>query len=250
MSEMLSMLIMCVILAAAGMVQGVSGFGFGLLSVGLLALVWPDPKSATIIPLLPSMTICAYILWSCWRQVPWTTIKGFLIATVVGAPLGVLVLRGVSLIAVYAGIGTLLIFSGAYGLLPQTRGRPWHRYWLGIPLGLLSGWLSGAFNTGGPPAIAFFSNQPLNRFQTVAALQAVFLTAGIVRLGSLISAGMLPARLAGISLIGLAAALLGVVAGVWILHRAGEAPIQRLIKGAQLALGTMYFVQVWRLVLA
>jgi uncharacterized membrane protein YfcA len=246
-SELLSMLIMCVILATAGMVQGVSGFGFGLLSVGLLALIWPDPKSATIIPLLPNLAICGYILWSCRRQIPWATLKGYMVGTVAGVPLGVLMLREVDLIVVYVGIGTLLIGSGVYGLLPQTRGRPWHRYWLGVPLGLLTGGLGGAFNTGGPPAIAFFSNQPLNRFQTVAALQAVFLAAGVVRLGSLLSAGMLPARLAGISMIGLAAALIGVAAGVWILHRAGEAPIQRLIKGAQLALGTMYFVQVWRL---
>ena len=240
-------LIMAGIFAAAGMVQGVSGFGFGLLSVALLGLVWPDPKQATILPLLPNMAICAYILWSCRKRIPWSLVWIYAIATAIGVPAGVWLLKQVSEIVIYAGLGTLLFVSAAYSLLPRHRSKPWHRVYLGVPMGLLTGGLGGAFNTGGPPAIAFFSNQRLDRIQYTAGLQSVFMVAGIVRLGSLVGADMLPARVALVSGIGIIGAIIGVAIGLALLRRTSEARIRTLIRLAQFALAAMYFARVYRL---
>jgi len=242
----LTIALMCAILAAAGMVQGVSGFGSGLLSVALIGLIWPDPKEATIVPLLASFAICCYILWSCRTHVPWRLLRIFLIATAIGAPVGVWLLTQVSEIFIYAGIGLLLMVSVGWGMLPDHRSRPWHRVWLGAPMGFFAGALGGAFNTGGPPAIAFFSNQTLNRFQYAAALQVVFLTATVIRLISLIGVGMFPPRIALVSAVGMIPAVAGVTAGLWLLHRTSEKRAATIVRFAQLILAGIYFIRVLR----
>ena len=237
---------MCAILAAAGMVQGITGFGSGLLSVALIGLIWPDPKEATIVPLLASFAICSHILWSCRTHVPWRLLRIFLIATAIGAPVGVWLLTQVGEIIIYAGIGLLLLISVLYNMLPDRHSRPWHRIWLGVPLGFSAGALGGAFNTGGPPAIAFFSNQALNRFQYAAALQVVFLTATVIRLISLISVGMFPPRIAMVSALGMIPAITGVAAGLWMLNRISDKRAATLVRFAQLILAGIYFIRVLR----
>ena len=85
---MADVLLMCVILAFAGVLQGVTGFGFGLLSVGLLGLIWPDPKMATVLPVLPNIAICGYALLRHRDHLPWARIWPFVAATAAGIQIG------------------------------------------------------------------------------------------------------------------------------------------------------------------
>ena len=53
----------------------------------------------------------------------------------------------------------------------------------GLPLGLASGALSGAFNMGGPPAIAYVYSQSWAKEHIVALLQLVFGASTAIRRG-------------------------------------------------------------------
>ena len=62
---------------------------------------------------------------------------------------------------------------------------------LGLPIGLISGGLSGAFSMGGPPVVAFTYSQPWSKEQIVAVLQVVFGLSALLRLVCLGSAGLM-----------------------------------------------------------
>ena len=90
---------------------------------------------------------------------------------------------------VWLGLGAVLIIGGVYGWLPKIGTVRWHRSLAGVPCGLAGGMLSGAFNTGGPPTVAFLSNQQISYYQYAAGLQLVFVSTGLMRLLSLGGSG-------------------------------------------------------------
>jgi uncharacterized membrane protein YfcA len=82
---------------------------------------------------------------------------------------------------------------------------------MGLPVGLISGGLSGAFSMGGPPVVAFTYSQPWKKEQIVAVLQVVFGVSALLRLVCLGSAGLMsgPLVLAGLwSIVPLVVAIL------------------------------------------
>ncbi len=230
-------------LALAGVVQGSSGFGFSLVAVGLVGMVMGDPKGGTIVPLFANLSITLFMLWRFRRYLRMREVGPFLIGSLAGVPLGVWLLVKVSESWVNIGLAAVLIFSGLYAMLPEHRRKDWHPIWLGIPCGLVSGALSGAFNTGGPPAVAYFGNRSLDRFSFVCSLQFVFSAAGIVRLGCLIWWGMLNMSLVTIGLIGIVLAIGGALLGNWILHRLSDLHLRIYVSLFQIVLGLIYLVR-------
>jgi uncharacterized membrane protein YfcA len=58
--------------------------------------------------------------------------------------------------------------------------------WSGWCIGLASGALSGAFNIGGPPLVAYIFDRPWSKEQQVATLSSVFVASGLMRLALLV----------------------------------------------------------------
>lgn len=235
--------VMCLIFLFAGVLQGTSGFGFGLVAVGLLAQIWPDPKTGAVLPVLPALAICAYAFYRHRAHLSWPRVIPFIAATLVGIPLGVWALKSIDLLTMRLAIGGLLILSSVYGWLPLIGRYRWHRYYLGLPLGVAAGFLGGAFNTSGPPAIAFFSNQRLGRHAVVASLQATFTITTAIRLVCLISADMMPPRVAALSALGIVAAIAGAMLGMRLLHAISDRTAAHGMRGLQLALGVLFLAQ-------
>lgn len=224
----------------AGMVQGSSGFGFSLVAVGLVGMALGDVKMGAVVPVFSNVALTGWISWRLRSHIRVRMVLPFLSGSLIGVPAGVWLLSAIRPVWVYAGIGAVLFVSGGYALLPKQRRRDWHRVWVGVPCGLASGGLSGAFNTGGPPAVAFLSNQSMDRFEFVATLQFVFVLASLVRLGFLGGWGMIDSRVLAIGLAGIAAALLGGYLGHRILHRMADRHLRVYVCVFQLVLGVIY----------
>lgn len=227
-------------LLLAGVVQGSSGFGFSLVSVGLMAMALGDAKAAAIIPVFPNLALCLFMMARYIRHLRVRLIVPFLCGSLTGVPLGVLFLERLDEIWVMVGIGVVLVGSGSYALLPKEHRRDWHPVWLGVPSGLASGGLAGAFNTGGPPAVAFMSNLSLDRYQFVSTLQFAFVIAGIMRVGSLAARQMYTEQILVIGLVGIIAALVGCLGGNWVLHRISDKQLRVYVCWFQILLGIIY----------
>jgi uncharacterized membrane protein YfcA len=172
-------LFLALALLCAGFVQGLSGFGFGLVSMSLLPLFLGVKQAAaisTVFSLLATVTIFARH----YREYNWRLGLAFLCSVCVGVPLGVYFLQQASEIILLRLLGTImLIFAVREFLLrkqPQTIPSA-----LTVPLGLFSGALSGAFNLGGIPSAAYAYAHPWSRGQIMAFLQVMITVSCILR---------------------------------------------------------------------
>jgi len=234
--------LLAIVLASAlgAFIQGVVGFGVGLV---LLALLTPvlGVKEAAVVGVLPVAVLIAVLAWKYRRSVKWdeTVVLGAML--IVGAPLGVKFLVKADVGLVRAIMGLVLLASAVQRLLPGAEERSWPRV-LAVPLGLFAGALNGAFGTGGPPLIAYLSARRLDHLTYVATLQFLFVIGVIVRLEELIRQGLMTEKMVLGGSLGAVGALIGAFAGVAAMNRINEKAMAKLVTAALLALGLYYLL--------
>ena len=168
------------ILAAAGFVQGLTGFGFGLVSMSLMPFLIGVKKAAaigTVYGLL--VTIATFIRH--FRDYNWRLGLPFLISSCIGVPVGVYFLEKSSEGLLLKILGALMVyFAGREFFLKrklESISTP-----MSVPFGLFSGSLSGAFNLGGIPTATFAYAHPWSQGQIIAFLQVMLVTSCTLRL--------------------------------------------------------------------
>jgi len=184
------------IFLGASLIQGLTGFGFGIFAVALLSLQLNDIPTAVAITSLVGFVVLGMTAWDLRRRIAWRRVlpllPGIVLSIVVGteflkrAPQEVLF----ALLAAAVGfmsIRPLLLANGNGGPEPGEPAdgallddvRPG---WLGgTAIGLLAGFLGAAINMPGPPLIVYAyavaSPRPARSFLT-----AVFLVVATIRL--------------------------------------------------------------------
>jgi len=144
----------------AGVVRGLSGFGFSALCFFALAPIF---SAQTIVPLMFVMEVMAslHLLPKVWRQIPWRWMSILSLGTLVGTPLGVIALQQwqSGLVRGLAGGGVLIACVALW--------RHWHfksaqsAVWLLI-VGLVAGFVNGLASIGGLVVAVYMlsSNMP------------------------------------------------------------------------------------------
>jgi uncharacterized membrane protein YfcA len=97
----------------AGFVNGLTGTGYALMALGF----WLQAMSpATAGPLVALCAVAGHLqaLRSIWRGVRWPRLWPFLVAGLVGVPLGTMLLEHVRAQPLKLGVGLLLIFYSAW----------------------------------------------------------------------------------------------------------------------------------------
>jgi len=98
---------------AAGFVNGLSGTGYALVSLGF----WLHAMSpVTAAPLVAFCSVCGHLqsLPRIWQGVIWTRLWPFLVGGLIGVPLGTAMLAHVQVKPLKVGVGLLLIFYCAW----------------------------------------------------------------------------------------------------------------------------------------
>jgi uncharacterized membrane protein YfcA len=167
-------------LICAGFIQGLTGFGFGLVSMSLLPFAI-GVKQAAAISTVFSLVATFTIFIRHFREYDWRLGLGFLISVCVGVPIGVYLLdRGSERLLVRI-LGAVMISFAVreffFSKQPQTLPS-----FVGLPLGLFSGILSGAFNLGGIPSAAYAYAHSWSRGQIMAFLQVMITVSCCLRL--------------------------------------------------------------------
>jgi uncharacterized membrane protein YfcA len=219
-------------LTLSGFTQGLTGFGFGLVSMALLPLVLPF-KDALVVVAVLNVAACATTFAATFRHFCWRRGLGLALGSVVGVPVGFHALVHLESQTLLHALGAVMVLFATTELLLARRYPLRFPGWAGWPVGVISGALGGAFNIGGPPVIAYVYSQPWTKEQIVAVLQVVFGLSALMRLGLVAHSGLLHNDLLQLALLALMPMLLGILIGGRLL---------RLVPREQLKSGVFLFL--------
>jgi uncharacterized protein len=171
------------IIFLAAIVRGYSGFGFSLLAITALSLIYPP---AQVIPSIFMLEIAAsiHLLPGLWRDIHWRSLVPLVIGTGIGMPFGLMFLTGVPAAPMQIALGlfvfvvTCLLWQGfALKTMPGNI--------VSTAAGLAAGVANGAFGIGGPPVILFYFASPAGNIVGRATLVTYFLLSDLVGLAFL-----------------------------------------------------------------
>jgi uncharacterized protein len=215
------------IVAAASFVQGLAGFGIGLVALAFLPFVI-SPVDAIVLTTLYATLFCAVIFVPLRRDFVSSGVDALLVGSVLGTPLGVWVLASVSATALARLIGSVLILIVALewsGLSPRRLpGRAW-----GLGAGVLSGVVGGAVGTPGPPAIVYMAAQGWSTRTIKANLQAFLVVNQLVILAGYWWAGLLTGEVWRLAAFFALPAIAGLLSGMRLFDHVDGARFRRVI---------------------
>lgn len=160
------------IVLLASTLQGIAGFGFGLISVPLLLLVY-DPHTAVGLNIMLSIVSLSLLTFKVRRVVLIPMVKNLFYGSLIGIPLGVYIFLHFDVYRLKLTIGiltamvSLILLSGK--TVKNATGQLWER-----TAGSISGLLTGSIGMPGPPIILFLSNQKLSKEHFRATTAAYF----------------------------------------------------------------------------
>ncbi len=204
----MEILAVCLISLVAACVRGALGFGDALLAMPLLGLVL-GPRLATPLVALGSLSIVLLMLRHTRSDVDWPSALRLVAGTLLGLPLGVVLLRRAPESWILGGLGLLLVWYTLWQLF-STRECELRDTWSIYPTGFIAGLLGGAANVNGPPVVVWCTLRGYNSQRFRATLQGYFLPAALSiavshGLGGLWSMGLfryfvfaLPCTIAGV----------------------------------------------------
>lgn len=229
------------ILALAGFMQGLTGFGFGLISMALLPLVLPFKEALVVVAVL-NVPVCALTLFTNWRHFQWRRGIALALGSSAGVPIGFYLLVQLDGALLLRILGGLLSLFAVNELFLAKRFPLRFPSWSGFPVGLLSGSIGGAFNVGGPPVIAYVYSQAWTKEEIVAVLQLVFGTGALLRLGFVGHSGLLHRDLVHLTLLALGPLIVGIFVGGRLLRRVPLPPLKYAVFLSLLLLGAKYLL--------
>ena len=235
-------LLALLILFVAAMVQGSIGFGFGLVSMGLLPWL-VDVKLAVPMVALFGLCVNGSLLLYLRQHVRAKRFMPLVLGGFVGLPLGVFFLHRAESNTVKLVLGIVILFYVVWSVLDRSLSQREAGPGWGALAGAAGGALGGAFNTGGPPAIMYLATQTWSPESIKANLQIYFFIGSIVQLTLYGFSGLLTLDVLILDAQLLPAVLLGVWAGAKLSRRINRAFFQRFVLAALFILGILFVIR-------
>jgi uncharacterized membrane protein YfcA len=169
------------ILFLATFIRSAFGFGEALVAVPLLALLMPVEQAAPV-AVLVSITVAAIVVAQDWRHVHFRSAARLFLPTVVGTPLGLLMLMVVSGDIVKMILAAVIIAFSSYCLIGRSRIvlNDDRFAWI---FGFFAGILGGAYGMNGPPLVIYGAFRRWSPQHFRATLQGYFLPASMIVMG-------------------------------------------------------------------
>lgn len=239
------LVLIAAVFAWGGFVKGVIGLGLPTLVMGVLSVAMPAAEAAALLVVPALLTnvwqiggpglvallrrLAPMLLGVCagvWAGADWLARSG-----PAGWPT--------------AGLGAALMLYAVLGLLQwRPRVQPRHEVWWSMPIGLATGLVTAATGVFVLPAVPYLHALGLQRDELIRALGLSFLVATLALGVALGTHGVLAPRLAAVSLLALAPALLGMWVGQIVRRRVAPEPFRRVFLLGLLALGLYLLLRV------
>jgi uncharacterized protein len=231
----------------AGFVKGVIGLGLPTVAMGLLAVVMTPAQAAALLTVPSFLTNVWQALGPGLRPLllrMWPMLLGICIGTWgMGAWVGAGLLTADDGARASVGLGAVLALYGLLGLSAVEISVPARlEPWLSPLIGAITGVVTAATGVYMIPSAPYLQALGLEKDDLVQALGLSFTVSTLALAGILVQAGSLGMSVAGVSLLALVPALLGMVLGQWVRARVRSRAFRicfflgSLVLGAHLAL--------------
>jgi uncharacterized membrane protein YfcA len=144
----------------------------------LLALIL-GMKTATPLVAFVGVTSTIVIAWGSWRNIDLRSAWKLVLASAVGIPLGLVLLKAAPEGLVKGILGVSLVLFSLYNLARPRLVTVQRDEWAYL-FGFLAGILGGAYNTNGPPIVLYGALRRWSPVQFRATLQGYFVPAGLM----------------------------------------------------------------------
>ncbi|HXN71035.1 MAG TPA: sulfite exporter TauE/SafE family protein [Candidatus Acidoferrales bacterium] len=203
----------------AALIRSAFGFGEALIAVPLLAFCIPL-KVAAPLAVLVSITIAGIVVVQDWKKIHLRSTGWLVLSTLIGIPLGLLLLTSRHQNAAKAALALIIIAFSAYSLIGRApvELRRDSRGWL-LVCGFCAGVLGGAYGMNGPPLAIYGSMRRWSAQHFRATLQGYFLPASIIGMVGYWVAGLWTPAVTHYYLLSLPVTIPAVLLGRMINHR-------------------------------
>jgi uncharacterized membrane protein YfcA len=172
-----SLLTVLGVLFLATFIRSAFGFGEALVAVPLLALVMPVEVAAPL-AVLVSITVAGVVVAQDWRHVHLRSAGRLSLSSLVGTPLGLLLLVAVPE-GIVKAILAVLIIAFSTDCLVRPKEPKLNDDRLSWFFGFIAGVLGGAYGMNGPPLVVYGSLRGWSPQHFRATLQGYFLPASL-----------------------------------------------------------------------
>jgi uncharacterized membrane protein YfcA len=212
---------------AAG-TQSLTGFGFALVMVPLLSLIW-DVKLAVVTSALLNTVAILPLTVEIRRSIrPWK-VAPLVLGSLLGIPVGIVILDRIHPEALKIMVAAVVIAASlVLYFAPRIR---LEGGGIGSPLlaGMLSGMLRASTSMGGPPAVLYMLSREREMEEFRSTLLAFFLPSGLLTVIGLAIVGRMTPEVLGTSAVALPALAIGLLAGAWLRLRVPQEVFQTLV---------------------
>ena len=230
-----------VVVAVACFVQGLAGFGIGLVSLAFLPFLM-SPQQAVVLITLYAAVFILIIFVPLRRDFTRHGMAELVAGTILATPAGVWLLAGLPADMLKRLIGLVLLAIVALewlGLYPdRLRGRGW-----GFGAGLAAGLLGGAIGTPGPPVILYAAAQDWSPRTVKANIQAFLIVNQAVIVIGYWWAGLLDREIWRLAWLYSVPAVAGLVVGMLLFNRLDRARFRRVVFAVLFVSGTVLLIR-------
>jgi len=211
------LILVAAVLFVAAFVRSAVGFGDAVVAMPLLAMA-VGMKTASPLVAFVGPAISLLILAGSWRKVEFRAAGRLIAATLLGIPVGIYGLARLPEAPLKIALGLVILLYGVFGLVRPRAKLKNEKAWMPWALGASAGVLGGAYNTNGPPIVAYgmLRGWPPESFR--ATLQGYFLPTGLAILAGHGIAGLWTGTVLKLFVYSLPAIVLGVLLG-GLLHK-------------------------------
>lgn len=230
-----------------GVASGLAGFGFALICVPVLLLIYP-PQTVIAISILLSLLTGWIVLPGVWRQIRMRTVAALLPWAIAGVVAGVFLLRILD-VAQIKLVASLVVAGFALSML-----RGWSPPGAGSPIatgvaGATSGVLNAMTGMAGPPVVMLFVARKLDTHAFRTSIVAYFILIDVAALAILVQVGEIGWVETRTALLLLPAALVGTFIGRRLVSRVRVETFRRLVLVMVMSTGALGIADALRALL-
>jgi len=184
---------------------------------------------------ITGMIQVGWVAWALRRHIRWSYMLRLLPGMSIGLAIGLFALKNADPIWLVRGLGATITAIAAWNLRPRRGHGQGSPFW-DFVVGFASGSIGGAFNTGGPPVIAYLYRREDSPEVLKGTVQIYFLVFTIVRLTAASAVGLIDAHVVRIALALAPLIVAGAASGLALSRRVSP---ERFRTTSWLALGAM-----------
>jgi len=231
----------CLIFFLAGLTQGLTGFGGGLVAIPLLCL-FMDIKLAVPLSILNGLAITTSMSFGLRRIMDRRKILPLLIGSLPGVLAGTLLLKMADPAGINRMLGILLIAISVINLTFRPRPLNPHVFW-GYIAGFFSGTITASVGAGGPPVIIYSAMTDWKKDEIRATLTGFFVLNGYITVAAHTLSGVITRGTLTTFAVTLGFVLLGTYAGSALSNRINRQTYLQIVYLLLIVLGGVMLVR-------